>query len=53
MPGTKILWGQVIIVFALIIKLLLWPLTAVSYRNAAKMRELQQTQAAAAGLEEV
>ncbi|WP_412069437.1 membrane protein insertase YidC [Rubrivirga sp. IMCC43871] len=34
-------YGLVIIVFALLIKLLLWPLTAVSYRNAAKMRELQ------------
>ncbi|MGB3543501.1 membrane protein insertase YidC [Rubrivirga sp.] len=34
-------YGLVIIVFALLVKLLLWPLTAVSYRNAAKMRELQ------------
>ena len=34
-------YGVVIIVFALLVKLLLWPLTAVSYRNAAKMRELQ------------
>ncbi|MEM0962762.1 MAG: membrane protein insertase YidC, partial [Bacteroidota bacterium] len=34
-------YGWVIIVFALLVKLLLWPLTAVSYRNAAKMRELQ------------
>jgi len=33
-------YGLVIIVFALLVKLLLWPLTAVSYRNAAKMREL-------------
>ena len=33
-------YGLVILVFALIVKLLLWPLTAVSYRNAAKMREL-------------
>ncbi len=34
-------YGLVILVFAALIKLLLWPLTAVSYRNAAKMRELQ------------
>ena len=34
-------YGLVIIVFALLVKLLLWPLTAVSYRSAAKMRELQ------------
>ena len=34
-------YGLVIIVFALLIKLLLWPLTAASYRSAAKMRELQ------------
>ena len=34
-------YGLVILVFALLVKLLLWPLTAVSYRNAAKMRELQ------------
>ena len=34
-------YGWVIIVFALLVKLLLWPLTAVAYRNAAKMRELQ------------
>ena len=34
-------YGWVIVVFALLVKLLLWPLTAVSYRNAAKMRELQ------------
>ncbi|WP_420456216.1 membrane protein insertase YidC [Rubrivirga sp.] len=39
-------YGLVIIVFALIIKLLLWPLTAVSYRNAAKMRELSPQLAA-------
>ena len=34
-------YGLVIILFAALVKLLLWPLTAVSYRNAAKMRELQ------------
>ena len=34
-------YGLVILVFAALVKLLLWPLTAVSYRNAAKMRELQ------------
>ncbi len=34
-------YGLVIIVFALLVKLVLWPLTAVSYRNMAKMRELQ------------
>ncbi|MDT0630335.1 membrane protein insertase YidC [Rubrivirga litoralis] len=34
-------YGLVIIVFALLVKLLLWPLTAASYRSAAKMRELQ------------
>ena len=34
-------YGLVIILFALLVKLLLWPLTAVSYRSAAKMRELQ------------
>ncbi len=34
-------YGLVILLFALLVKLLLWPLTAVSYRNAAKMRELQ------------
>ena len=39
-------YGLVIIVFALLVKLLLWPLTAVSYRNAAKMRELQPQLAA-------
>ena len=39
-------YGLVIIVFALLIKLLLWPLTAASYRSAAKMRELQPQMAA-------
>ena len=34
-------YGLVIIVFALLVKLLLWPLTAASYRNAARMRGLQ------------
>ncbi len=34
-------YGLVILLFAALVKLLLWPLTAVSYRNAAKMRELQ------------
>lgn len=37
LPG----YGLVIVVFALLVKLVLWPLTAVSYRNMAKMRELQ------------
>ena len=39
-------YGYVILVFALLVKLLLWPLTAVSYRSAAKMRELQPQLAA-------
>ena len=34
-------YGLVIILFALVVKLLLWPLTAASYRNAARMRGLQ------------
>ncbi len=34
-------YGLVIILFAFLVKLVLWPLTAVSYRNMAKMRELQ------------
>ena len=34
-------YGVAIILFALLVKLVLWPLTAVSYRSAAKMRELQ------------
>lgn len=34
-------YGFVIIVFALLVKLVLWPLTAASFRNAARMRELQ------------
>ncbi len=34
-------YGLVILLFAFLVKMLLWPLTAVSYRNAAKMRELQ------------
>ena len=39
-------YGLVIIVFALLVKLVLWPLTAASYRSAAKMRELQPELAA-------
>ena len=39
-------YGIVIIVFALLVKLVLWPLTAASYRSAAKMRELQPELAA-------
>lgn len=34
-------YGLVIILFALIIKLVLYPLTKVSYKNTARMRELQ------------
>ncbi|MFN3596143.1 MAG: membrane protein insertase YidC [Rubricoccaceae bacterium] len=34
-------YGFVIILFALLVKLVLWPLTSVSFRNAARMRELQ------------
>ena len=34
-------YGIVIILFALLVKLLLWPLTSASYRNAARMRGLQ------------
>lgn len=34
-------YGLVILLFALVVKLLLWPLTAASYRNAARMRGLQ------------
>ncbi len=39
-------YGLVIILFALIVKLVLWPLTSASYRSAAKMRELQPELAA-------
>ncbi len=39
-------YGLVIILFALIVKLALWPLTSASYRSAAKMRELQPELAA-------
>ncbi|OZC04010.1 membrane protein insertase YidC [Rubricoccus marinus] len=39
-------FGLAILVFALLVKLLLWPLTAASYKNAAKMRELQPKMAA-------
>ncbi len=39
-------YGLVIILFALIVKLVLWPLTGASYRSAAKMRELQPELAA-------
>ncbi len=34
-------YGVVIILFALLVKLLLWPLTSSTYKNAARMRELQ------------
>jgi YidC/Oxa1 family membrane protein insertase len=34
-------YGLVIIIFAIAIKLLLYPLTKVSYKNTARMRELQ------------
>ena len=33
--------GLVIILFALLVKLVLWPLTSASFRSAARMRELQ------------
>jgi YidC/Oxa1 family membrane protein insertase len=39
-------FGVAILVFALLVKLLLWPLTAASYKNAARMRELQPKMAA-------
>ncbi|MEM1054719.1 MAG: membrane protein insertase YidC [Bacteroidota bacterium] len=39
-------FGIAILVFALLIKLVLWPLTAASYKNAARMRELQPKMAA-------
>ena len=39
-------YGLVVLVFALLVKLLLWPLTAVSYRSAARMREVQPKMAA-------
>lgn len=34
-------YGLVIILFALIVKVVLWPLTSISYRSAARMREVQ------------
>jgi YidC/Oxa1 family membrane protein insertase len=34
-------FGLAIILFGLLVKLVLWPLTSASYRSAAKMRELQ------------
>lgn len=34
-------FGIAILVFALLVKLVLWPLTAASYKNAARMREMQ------------
>ena len=34
-------YGWAIVIFALLVKLLLWPLTAVSYRSQARMKELQ------------
>lgn len=34
-------YGLAIILFALLVKLVLWPLTSASFRSAAKMRELQ------------
>ncbi len=34
-------YGLVIILFAILVKLLLYPLTKVSYKNTARMRELQ------------
>lgn len=34
-------YGLAIILFGLLVKLVLWPLTAASFRSAAKMRELQ------------
>ena len=34
-------YGLVVIVFALLVKIVLWPLTASTYKNAARMRELQ------------
>ncbi len=34
-------YGLVIILFAILVKLLLYPLTKVSYKNMARMRELQ------------
>ncbi len=39
-------FGLAILVFALLVKLLLWPLTAASYKNAARMREMQPKMAA-------
>ncbi len=34
-------YGLAIILFGLLVKLVLWPLTSASFRSAAKMRELQ------------
>ena len=34
-------YGLVIILFAIVVKMLLYPLTKVSYKNTARMRELQ------------
>ena len=39
-------YGWAIVLFALLVKLVLWPLTAVSYRSQARMRELQPQMAA-------
>jgi len=33
-------YGLVVILFALIVKIVLWPFTATTFRNAARMREL-------------
>jgi YidC/Oxa1 family membrane protein insertase len=34
-------YGLVVILFALIVKIVLWPFTATTFKNAARMRELQ------------
>ena len=39
-------FGIAILIFALLVKLVLWPLTSASYKNAARMRELQPKMAA-------
>ena len=39
-------YGWAIVLFALLVKLVLWPLTAVSYRSQARMKELQPQMAA-------
>ena len=39
-------YGWAIVLFALLVKLALWPLTAVSYRSQARMKELQPQMAA-------